>query len=127
MDSILLKNLWRHRKECAQNPDRKVSGKIRHLKVDLQLKTEVFPRMRPDHISLSAKKDPLICAFASRYLKIHREKHFVLVTSRKMRELAKLILELKKIKPSFGGGLVDTHVVRRCGLPVANSMDLFCD
>ncbi|XP_060522382.1 uncharacterized protein LOC132699597 [Cylas formicarius] len=59
--------------------------------------------MRADKISLVAKKDPLICAFASRYLKIHRENHFILVASRKMRELARLLLEIKKIKPTIKG------------------------
>ncbi|KAJ8948807.1 hypothetical protein NQ314_008342 [Rhamnusium bicolor] len=33
--------------------------------------------MRPDDISLTAKKDVLICAYGERYLKTHREKHFV--------------------------------------------------
>lgn len=69
--------------------------------MDPQLKEEVFPRMRADQVSLVAKKDPLICAFASRYLKIHREKHFCLVASRKMRELARLLIEIKKIRPSI--------------------------
>ncbi|KAK9872660.1 hypothetical protein WA026_018794 [Henosepilachna vigintioctopunctata] len=55
--------------------------------------------MRADKISLEAKQDFLICAFGSRYLKIHREKHFVNVTSRKMRELARILVEVKKIEP----------------------------
>lgn len=90
------RNLWRHRKHCVENPAEGNSTKnaqaeaqnffIRHLRVDPQLKEQVFPRMRADQVSLVAKKDPLICAFASRYLKIHREKHFCLVASRKMRE-----------------------------------------
>ncbi|KAJ8927562.1 hypothetical protein NQ314_019957, partial [Rhamnusium bicolor] len=105
------RNLWRHRKQCDANPAKGTSARnsqtdaqnflIRHLRVDPQLKTDIFPRMRADQVSLVAKKDPLICAFASRYLKIHREKHFVLVTSRKMRELARLLIEAKKIKPSI--------------------------
>ncbi|KAK9885443.1 hypothetical protein WA026_010939 [Henosepilachna vigintioctopunctata] len=48
-------------------------------KTDPRLKEEVFSRMRADKISLEAKQDFLICAFGSRYLKIHREKHFLLV------------------------------------------------
>lgn len=103
------RNLWRHRKHCDANPDKGTSEKnsqadaqnflLRHLRVDPQLKTDVFPRMRADQVSLIAKKDPLICAFASRYLRIHRERHFILVASRKMRELARLLIEAKKIKP----------------------------
>nr|CAI5850830.1 unnamed protein product [Callosobruchus analis] len=55
--------------------------------------------MRADKISLEAKSDDLICAFGARYLSIHREKHFVTLTSRKMRELSKVLLEIKKINP----------------------------
>lgn len=54
--------------------------------------------MRVDKISLIAKKGNL-SAFGSQCLKTHREKHFVNVVSRKMRELAKLLLELKNIDP----------------------------
>ncbi|KAK5637844.1 hypothetical protein RI129_000163 [Pyrocoelia pectoralis] len=57
--------------------------------------------MRPDEISLVAKKDHLICAFGSRYLKIHREKHFINVVSRKMRELSRLLIETRKVDPSI--------------------------
>lgn len=53
------------------------------MNVDHQLKLDVFPRMRADEVSYAAKKDRLICAFAARYLKIHKEKHFILVASRK--------------------------------------------
>lgn len=58
---------------------------LRHLKIDVQLIEQVFPRMRADKVSIVAKKDPLICAFGAKYLKMHREKHFINVTSRKMR------------------------------------------
>ncbi|CAG9829822.1 unnamed protein product [Diabrotica balteata] len=103
------KNMWRHRKNCEENVSKAAPSKnalsdcqnffLRHLRVDPQLKLEVFPRMRGDYISLEAKKDALICAYAARYLKIHREKHFISVTSRKMRELARLLIEIRKIKP----------------------------
>ncbi|KAI8437386.1 hypothetical protein MSG28_011719 [Choristoneura fumiferana] len=74
---------------------------LRNLNVDKKLKEEVFCKMRPDRVSLEAKKDSLICAFGAQYLRIHREKHFINVTSRKMRELAKLFIELKKLKPGL--------------------------
>lgn len=105
------RNLWRHRKNCDANPTKGTSGRnsqtdahnflLRNLRVDPQLRTEVFPRMRADQVPLVAKKDPLICAFAARYLKLHREKHCITVTSRKMRELARLLIEAKKIKSSI--------------------------
>ncbi|XP_072387629.1 uncharacterized protein [Diabrotica undecimpunctata] len=101
------KNLWRHRKIC--NPDSITRNSqsqaqnflLRHLKLDTYLKETVFPRMRADNVSLVAKKDPLICAFGSRYLKIHREQHFIPVASRKMRELAKIVIELRKNSSSI--------------------------
>ncbi|KAK5644959.1 hypothetical protein RI129_006259 [Pyrocoelia pectoralis] len=55
--------------------------------------------MRADEISYTAKTDPLICAVARRYLKSHPDKQFRLVTSRKMRQLAALLIEIKKVKP----------------------------
>ncbi|VEN59616.1 unnamed protein product [Callosobruchus maculatus] len=100
------KLLWRHRKKCCENNDKvhKVSGQnmlLRNALADPQLVSEVFPRMRPDNVSLTAKKDPLICAYGARYIKTHREKHFAVVASRKMRELAKLLIELKKCAPEI--------------------------
>lgn len=99
------KLLWKHKKRCTGTTTKNVQSEaqnllIRHLQIDQKLKDSVFPRMRADKISLVAKSDVLICAFASQYLKTHREKHFVNVVSRKMRELAKLLLEIKKINPS---------------------------
>ncbi|XP_072389433.1 uncharacterized protein [Diabrotica undecimpunctata] len=106
------KNLWRHRKICnpysvTRNSQSQAQNfLLRHLKLDTYLKETVFPRIRADNVSLVAKKDPLICAFGSRYLKIHREQHFIPVASRKMRELAKIVIELRKnsssIKTLFG-------------------------
>ncbi|KAG5891205.1 hypothetical protein JTB14_012690 [Gonioctena quinquepunctata] len=55
--------------------------------------------MRADDISFIAKTDPLICAVARRYLKSHRDEQFRLVASRKMRQLAMLLNEMKKKKP----------------------------
>ncbi|CAG9788289.1 unnamed protein product [Diatraea saccharalis] len=101
------KQLWKHKKRCqplTETANTQVDAQnfmLRHLKVDKKLREDVFPKMRPDKISLEAKKDPLICAFGAQYLRIHREKHFINVTSRKMRELSKLLIELKKLKPSI--------------------------
>ncbi|KAG5884182.1 hypothetical protein JTB14_034721 [Gonioctena quinquepunctata] len=57
--------------------------------------------MRAGKVSLVAKKDILICAFGSRYMKLHWEKHFINVTSRKMRELAKILIEIKQLEPTI--------------------------
>lgn len=100
--------LWRHKKICSKNKNNKNSGQAlsqnllcKNLKIDEQLKSQVFPRMRADEVSLVAKRDNIICSFGARYLKTHREKHFVNVTSRKMRELAKLLMEVKKKEPAI--------------------------
>lgn len=101
------KQLWRHKRVCAASQKVACHQRnaqnvlLKHLKIDAELMHKVFPRMRADEISLTAKKDPLICAFGSRYIKIHREKHFVHIVSRNMRELARLFLEVKKEDPSF--------------------------
>lgn len=105
------KNLWRHKKQCSENPNKGTSSAgvksqsqnflLGHLRIDSALRENVFPHMRADNISLVAKKDSLICSFGARYLKIHREKHFISVVSRKMREMAKLLIELKKLDPNI--------------------------
>ncbi|CAG9825705.1 unnamed protein product [Phaedon cochleariae] len=100
------KQLWRHKKKCCGTGSKACQSEAQHFhlknsKIDKQLIESVFPRMRADEVSLQAKEDPLICAYGARYMKIHREKHFVNVTSRKMRELAKLLMEAKKEEPSI--------------------------
>lgn len=97
------KQLWRHKKYCEKKIDKSTSQNLflKHLKIDPVLRDSVFPRMRPDTISLVAKKDVLICAFAARYVKVHREKHCINVATRKMRELAKLLIEVKKMNPAI--------------------------
>nr|CAI5861227.1 unnamed protein product [Callosobruchus analis] len=96
------KQLWRHRKHCCKTSrrDHKAAAQnmlFTHVDAEPRLKK----KMRPDEISLQAKKDYLICAFATRYITTHREKHLVIVASRKMRELAKLLIKLKKHDPTI--------------------------
>ncbi|KAJ8940694.1 hypothetical protein NQ314_010632, partial [Rhamnusium bicolor] len=100
------KLLYRHRKNCGEKRSGRAQSEgqttlIRNFRTDERLKREVFPRMRADKISLEAKADSLICSFGARYLRSHREKHFASVTSRKMRELSKILIEIKKIEPSI--------------------------
>lgn len=103
------KQLWRHRKKCIQiessrGKNHQAAGQnllLRNFQYDLNLKENVFPRMRADEISLVAKSDRLICAYGARYLRIHRGSQFVNVTSRKMRELAKLLLKLRTLNTSI--------------------------
>lgn len=98
-------NLYRHVNKCPHNTNNKnermyaqTKGQSllsAYVKNDI-LRKEVFPKMRADEISFIAKTDSLICAVADRYLKSHRDKHFLLVASRKMRQLAYLFLEIRK-------------------------------
>lgn len=97
--------LWRHKKTCPDNKNFEKSltlsdGQnllLSKFNIPSDLLAKVFPRMQADKISLVAKKDSLICAFGSRYLSTHREQHHALVCSRKMRELAKILIEAKKL------------------------------
>lgn len=62
---------------------------------------EVFPHVRANKISLEAQNDRLICAFGARYLSTHRDMHFISVPSRKMRELSKMLIMVRKIEPNI--------------------------
>ncbi|XP_046975994.1 uncharacterized protein LOC124542104 [Vanessa cardui] len=101
------KQLWKHIKKCdnaASTNNAQVDAQnflVRYVKVDNNLMKNVFPRMKPDKISLVAKKDKFICMFGAQYLRTHREEHFITVVSRKMRELAKLLVEVNKLKPDI--------------------------
>lgn len=97
--------LHRHVKTCPHNNEDKLKkinaqsegqSLFAAYKNNDVLRASVFPIMRPDPISFAAKTDLLICAVARRYLKSHREKQFRLVASRKMRQLATLLLEIRK-------------------------------
>ncbi|CAG9827006.1 unnamed protein product [Diabrotica balteata] len=98
------RQLWRHKKVCQKrlNKSKTIKSQLLFkLGVDNELQSKVFPTMRLDNVSILAKKDTLICAFGSRYLKTHREQHFINITSRKMRELAKILIEVRKIEPTI--------------------------
>lgn len=101
------KLLWKHKKICPRNKNcmshttlsQGHNLLIPNSSINLTLKTKVFPRMMADKVSLKSKKDSLICAFGARYINIHREQHHVNVCSRKMRELAKVLMESQKLNP----------------------------
>ncbi|KAK9882394.1 hypothetical protein WA026_020916, partial [Henosepilachna vigintioctopunctata] len=103
---------------------------IRNLKKNDELKQILFPRMRADMISMTAKSDPLVCAFGARYLKIPRDLHFVHVVSRKMRETAEIILEIKNINPRLNTILKEINIdMNEClnndEIPEVNEESLF--
>nr|CAI5844728.1 unnamed protein product [Callosobruchus analis] len=109
------KLLNRHKKRCFK--DKLVSGDQNeklfnvcgNFRIDHILIEQVFPHMRANRICFAAKKDNLICEFSARYMKTHREKHVIHVTSRKMRELLKILLEIRKTDPSITKLLSSLH------------------
>uniref|UniRef100_A0A8D9E1H0 Uncharacterized protein n=1 Tax=Cacopsylla melanoneura TaxID=428564 RepID=A0A8D9E1H0_9HEMI len=90
------KQLWRHKKHCNSFNPENASLLNNKSKVDSHLREKVFPHMRCDEVSIVAQKDSLICGYGARYLRIHREKHHIHIVSRKMRELARILIEAKK-------------------------------
>lgn len=105
------KYLSRHRKTCIIKKNR--SNAIREAAASqtliacsldetntlnrLRVKEEVFPRMKADDISIVAKTDYLIYKFGENYLKKHKREQLNVVCSNKMRELARFLIEFRKI------------------------------
>ncbi|XP_024084025.1 uncharacterized protein LOC106662998 isoform X4 [Cimex lectularius] len=104
------KEIWWHKKQCGLGSDGSHRADMQnswlaHFELDVQLKETVFPRMRQDEISLVAQSDKLICAFGTRFMQFYQEKKYanaVSVTSQKMRELAKLLIQVRRQNPSVG-------------------------
>ncbi|KAF6204575.1 hypothetical protein GE061_018735 [Apolygus lucorum] len=104
------KHLWRHLKRCPKNGNPKEKPincqnlaqnmLMKQIEGNNFLKNLVFPHMRADDITLTVKKDPLISAYGSRFAKTHQEKHHINIISRKMRELGKLLIEIRKGEPT---------------------------
>ncbi|KAJ8964685.1 hypothetical protein NQ314_004717 [Rhamnusium bicolor] len=105
------KYLSRHRKTCIlkDNTDNNInqasaSQTLIACSLDqnntlhkLRVKEQVFSKMRADEISLTAKTDNLIINFGENYLKKHKREQLTTVCSNKMRELARFLIEFRKI------------------------------
>lgn len=100
------KHLWRHQRKCIQRENsslkqRQVQSEARTLLPDIPgatdlLKTRVISRMRPDNVTEVVKGDTLILQFGSRLLHKHKkQEHLSVFVSTKMRELGRLLIELK--------------------------------
>lgn len=111
------KSLRRHVKKCFfnPNPSTRCNAQIEGQTVmagrfgpnDLLKISGLLNMMRPDEISLVAKKDAVICELARRYIKSHREKHQLAVAKRNMRRLARLIIGARKILGNKALKLID--------------------
>ncbi len=62
----------------------------------LRIKRDVLQKMAPDNISSTAKTDNLILAFGEDYLKKHKRMQMTTVCSNKMREMARLLIEIRR-------------------------------
>ncbi|CAH2100594.1 unnamed protein product [Euphydryas editha] len=102
------KQLWTHNNKC--NPEALGA----HMQAEAQnlmclnsphtpsiILQKVFSRMRADEISFVVKQDALICKFGENHTKRHVGEHFINVISSKMRQLAKIFIEIQKIKPDI--------------------------
>nr|CAI5862365.1 unnamed protein product [Callosobruchus analis] len=95
------KSLRRHAKKCYFNPDpskrffAKKEGQTLmcgHFGPNDPLKvSRLLDMLRPDEISMIAKKDKIICEVGRRYVKRHKQSHLLIVARRYMRRLARLL------------------------------------
>lgn len=103
--------LRRHRKKCVMRSDKTdvreyhlseaqmmitCSGHYARFYDNLRLKEEVFKIMRSDEVSKTAMEDILICSYAEGLLGKHKRIQIRTVISNKMRELARLLIQIKK-------------------------------
>ncbi|XP_030766536.1 uncharacterized protein LOC115890448 [Sitophilus oryzae] len=65
------------------------------LPISEQLKTDIFPKMRPDLCSKVTKEDTLICKYGSWYLE-NISSGLQKISTLRMRELAKLLMEIQE-------------------------------
>lgn len=92
------------------------SGNYAKFYNNLRLKTEVFTIMRSDEISRTAMEDILICSYGEDLIGKHKRTQIRTVISNKMRELGRLLIQLKKttavkrlidvLKPEFFDAIV---------------------
>lgn len=103
--------LKRHYKKCLLKPVKK-SKRLNHLAASqtmialasqhtntaatIRVKNEVFSRMMADEIGNVARKDPLIRYFGEEYLKKHKRAQLAIACSNKMRECARLLIEIRR-------------------------------
>ncbi|VEN47397.1 unnamed protein product [Callosobruchus maculatus] len=101
------KSLRRHVKKCSFNPDPSKPCKSQSQGHTLMAGpfgpedplriSGILNMMKPDEVSMVAKRDNLICEVARRYIKRHKEKHLLLVAKRHMRRLARLLISVRKL------------------------------
>ncbi|XP_071849955.1 uncharacterized protein [Apostichopus japonicus] len=101
--------LWKHQKVCSSRGNRKRVHRVQAVaKMFLPtsecasdaLNAKVLTRMQADLVAREVRKDPVILTFGTKLLNSHPEDHHALPISQRMRDVAKLLIESKKIDPS---------------------------
>ena len=106
--------LWRHHQVCqfCTKADRKHSFRSLRAEAELLLpgsndvsdvmRREIFTIMVKDEVSILARNDPTITDFGEKLLRKHGHlKHLHVYISTKMRELARLVLAVRRLDPSI--------------------------
>ncbi|KAJ8927335.1 hypothetical protein NQ314_020212 [Rhamnusium bicolor] len=88
--------LRRHRRKCPLRSERNTSRENHLSASQLMIICSVFTIMRADKISEAAMNDLLICSYAEGLLGKHKRTQIKTVISNKMRELGRLLLQLKE-------------------------------
>ncbi|GJQ88823.1 hypothetical protein Trydic_g14923, partial [Trypoxylus dichotomus] len=65
---------------------------------DVLLTSGLLRSLKPDEISLVAKKDTIICELAREYIKHNKGRAFISMAKHHMRCLARLLIEVRKIE-----------------------------
>jgi hypothetical protein len=74
---------------CAMDPTKVISK--------LNIKNQVFSKMKGDAVAFEAKKDLLIAHFGESYLKKHKREGLTYACSNRMRELSRLLICFREI------------------------------
>lgn len=107
----------RHAKKCFFNPDpcKPFKAQIEGQTVmsghfgpnDILRSSGLLNMMKADDISMTAKKDSIICEVARRYIRSHKEKHLLNVAKRNMRRLSRLLLAVRQITKTDSLKMID--------------------
>lgn len=111
------KNLRRHAKKCFFNPDptKRFKAQIEGQTFmvgnfgpnDVLKVSGLLTMLKPDAISMIAKKDTVICEVARRYIRSHKETHLLPVAKRYMRRLSRLLLKTRELEKNDRLNMID--------------------
>ncbi|KAJ8306755.1 hypothetical protein KUTeg_015692, partial [Tegillarca granosa] len=108
--------LWKHHKKCLVKPEGKTlkdkcikarSALLLPMMAECsqELKS-VLANMNDDNVTETVRKDTLILKYGEKIMKVGNEQHNKHFISQKMRELGRLLIEIKKTTPGCLRGLL---------------------